>query len=283
MRIIGIVILYYPNEALLVERIEKYIGPLTKLIIYNNTPNVKNGQYELLFNNKYYKYKLQFVGGNGNKGLREPINMAIQTTIAEEYDYLLTMDQDSKWENFDTFIKYVQERTTHNDIIIPYIPNLYGMNWYDYNTEQYLHFFINSGTLYSRTALEQIGLMNELFFVEGIDTDYCIRANSKGILVKMCKNAILNQSLDDEIQIGHFLWKKGIKSKYSAKRLYGLAFSITYMLKKYPNPWHSYLLDQRKSLFGWNLIKNILMYGDNRISRIGAYLKGVYDASTIDY
>lgn len=276
MRILGIVITYKPNIGLMIKNIERYVTNIDTLIIWINTPSMSMNDFANLFCDKYYFKKLILMGDNVNRGLSYPLNYARKYAIDNCYDYLLTMDQDSYIVNFDYYINTIEKYDNHNCIYCMRINDDV-----DYSNECDENYdLINSGSIYGILALQKIGTFNELFFVDGIDTEYCIRAILCNIKIYMINNAKIIQSFGDHREYN--IWgKKYVISNYSYRRLYGIIFSNVVMFREFPIKWKMYILKRLSYLWGLNLLLKILVYESDKIIKIKAILKGYKDGFSV--
>lgn len=105
MKYAGVVILYNPNEDVFVN-ILSYIKRLDVLYVMDNSTSIN---YELVKKIQGLD-KVEYICMNGNKGLSLPLNEALRLSTDDEYDFLLTMDQDTKFMNDDInrFINQVE-------------------------------------------------------------------------------------------------------------------------------------------------------------------------------
>lgn len=293
MNILAAVFLYNPDIEKAISNIERYVDGVSKLIVWNNTPNSNIDAYKGVFKDKPYEHKIIYAGGKGNMGMSKPINFAIKMAIDEEYDCLLTMDQDSVWQNFDYYISQIKRMDFLHNAFEP------SINRRKSNTEiEKIEFdrIINSGMIYGREALKAVGYMNEDFFVEGIDIEYGYRILiNEDVKLFRLNNAILSQNVgeDDEENMEELpllaRWlckiskKNMLKCKYSAIRLYGLSFSSAVISKEFPG----YIGETESRIFSLSrilkyIIIPIMLYGSNKeskINRIKSYIKGWLDGN----
>lgn len=276
MRILGIVITYNPNIELMITNIERYVSNINTLIIWINTPGSSKDDYAKLFCDKSYVKKLIFMGDNVNRGLSYPLNYARQYAIDNDYNYLLTMDQDSFFMNFDYYLNTIENLNNYNCI--------YCLRINDdvhYSNECDEHYdLINSGSIYGVLALQKIGPFNEMFHVDGIDTEYCIRAILCKIKIYMINNAKIKQSFGDHREYS-FCGKKYVISNYSNIRLYGIIYSNVVMLREFPLKWKWYIFKRLFYLWGLNLFLKILVYEPDKINKIKAIIKGYKDGLSV--
>lgn len=72
---------------------------------------------------------------------------------------------------------------------------------YPRQPEDYIEtdFLISSGTLIRTAAIKDIGVMNDGYFIDHVDTEWCFRATHKGYRLFGSARAILNHSLGDSV------------------------------------------------------------------------------------
>lgn len=90
MRIDGVVILYNPQGEILTH-IESYINHLTLLYVIDNSI-IKNN---LVINGIRKISNVFYCDNHGNQGIASALNIAINFAKKNNADWLLTMDQDS--------------------------------------------------------------------------------------------------------------------------------------------------------------------------------------------
>ena len=97
-KILAIVVTYYPERDLLEKNISAYIEYVDKVLIWENTPE----EYKLQY--RFVEHKKVEYCGDGINSISHALNHAWKYAIENGYDYLLTMDQDSLWADFSSFL-----------------------------------------------------------------------------------------------------------------------------------------------------------------------------------
>ena len=113
MNIAGVVILYHPDMELLSANIQTYVSGLKQLYVYDNSENKTPGIEEALTKiNPSIQYKFY----NTNEGIAKRLNQAMDHAALNQYDYLLTMDQDSSFKvgDFEKYKTLIQSSTYNN-------------------------------------------------------------------------------------------------------------------------------------------------------------------------
>lgn len=245
MRVLAAVFFYNPDVERAISNIERYVDCVSKLIVWNNTPNSDVDAYKNAFKGKPYEHKLIFAGGVGNQGMSKPINFAVRMAIEKDYDCLLTMDQDSVWQNFEYYVQQIENSDYLHNAFEPSINNVKNESVEVENME--FDRIISSGMVYGRECLKSVGYMNEDFFVEGIDTEYGYRILvNKDTRLYRINHAMLKQNVGERdksnmavlplwIQFLCNLFNKNlVPNKYNATRLREIAYSTTVMTREFP-------------------------------------------------
>jgi rhamnosyltransferase len=89
LKIAGVVILYHPSEDV-VSNIKTYYDWLDKIYVFDNTKgdSYVKGTLEGLS-------KIEFFQNGDNYGIAKNLNKAVRFAIKENFDWMLTMDQDT--------------------------------------------------------------------------------------------------------------------------------------------------------------------------------------------
>src|SRR4051812_22441623 len=105
MRIAGIVILYHP-ESEVIENINSYLQHVEKFYVADNTENELSAVASQLKGIN----KIEIIHDGKNEGIAKRLNTAAKLSIEEGFDWLLTMDQDSRFMegNMSFYVQCVQ-------------------------------------------------------------------------------------------------------------------------------------------------------------------------------
>lgn len=118
------VILYNPENSVM-EQITIYQSLFNYVYLIDNSENVNDELLKYIHGNERFKY----VSMNGNKGMSEALNEAFTMADRDNIDFLLTMDQDSKYSevNICNMIKYIRENDDPSVAI--YVANFAKIYW----------------------------------------------------------------------------------------------------------------------------------------------------------
>jgi rhamnosyltransferase len=130
---------------------------------------------------------------------------------------------------------------------------------------------ITSGTVYSRSALETIGLMDETFFIDFIDYEWHYRAKQQGYITLIANHCRLFHNLGDDF-IYFFGIRKPIHSN-TIRHFYITRNQLILINRKY-------ITLKQKLIFTFKFLYRIpgyIVFSKNRLSTIRYIFKGVID------
>ena len=120
----GVVVLYNPDDSV-VDNIETYLNNLRQLYVIDNSPSPNEGILDILRSNE----RIVLISNKNEGGIARALNIAADLALKAKAHWLLTMDQDSKFEKegLDTLIKYVSDLTNESvSIVSPFHQTLFG-------------------------------------------------------------------------------------------------------------------------------------------------------------
>jgi rhamnosyltransferase len=248
---------------------------LDKLIIWKNSPDCDD---VLPKERVDYADKIVEMDAGSNVGLAKPYNAAIAYAREHRYTHLLTMDQDSFFEE-GGFRKYldivlkIEERAV-------FIPNyvMGGKKSFPFCEEIVeTDLYINSGTLYPLSVFDTTGTFREDFFMDSIDIDIALRAKGYGIPWKGVCSILLYHEMGNPRK-RKFFWKTVMPHEFSSMRLYycvrnGLILKSLYPNEKLRDNGHLRYLN---NLLRWCCRRLLLalLYGDKKWAKVEGMITG---------
>jgi len=232
-----------------------------KIILYDNSPTETD-----LCN--LFDYKSIIYHHSDINSISKAYNFAFQYAKANNYDYILTMDQDSYFYDFRKFI---------DDIKIHKIYGIIGCNVDNKNTcsnELFtqVSFMQNSGTIHKTDIVNLLEGWDETFTIDCIDHDYCYKAKHLNIPLYINNEVFLKHRIGEEKKVLIANTTIYITS-YSPNRLYLMFKDYFIFFKKWRNE-----AAQLKTHFikGWlkNSIKILLFDNVNKWDKLSAIIKG---------
>lgn len=216
-RVLAVTTVYYPDIERVKSNIARYVKNVDTLLVWNNTPEESTSSSLRFDFDASLSSKIVMMSNGRNEGLAYAFNQGMRFAEKNNYDLLLLMDQDSLWENFESYITKVKELYKAGVYGI-YVPNVSRQRTLNVASLVEKECFINAGTVFCvKETLPILGDYNERLFVDGCDLDYSIRAKLSGIKILCLCDNYLEQQYGDPVR--SVFWKFA-SNNYSADRTY---------------------------------------------------------------
>lgn len=263
MRIAGTVILYNPPNNIL-KNIETYIDDIAFLLIFDNSNNDDARKY---FQNND---KFHYVWEGENKGIAKRLNQAIEICEDKNIDFLLTMDQDSSFsgKSMNVYLEKIKS-LQYQDI------GMFGVN-HDGKiktvVDKWNQILITSGSVIDIEIANKVGKFDENLFIDGVDTEFCLKLFTKGYKTIIFNDILLRHSLGEPLLTITPALRKNYRSIHKSKRIYYMVRNTLYLRDLY-----------RKEIktLSWNPIlneiKNGIFYGNEKFATITAIARAFID------
>lgn len=282
----AIVVAYNPDPATLIRTLSALASQTKNLIVVDNASRE--------FPHEALTIPIQYIRLDCNLGIAAGLNAGIQHAQKQGCTHVLLMDQDSQADPH----MISQLETTHSQLtqqgkkvaavgpsyrdakdgtLAPFFRfSFLGMRrvWpsaQDPVVE--VDFLISSGSLVSLEALASIGLMDEGLFIDHVDTEWCLRAQTLGFSLYGTANTQMRHSLGDRRQKLWFF------------RMYQVPFHAPF--RYYYMFRNSLILYQRKSLpvsctrvLMFRCVKFLLFFGvvpPRRFENLAMMFRGLKD------
>ncbi len=271
MRIACVVILYRPPENV-TDNLLSYHSYPEKIYLIDNTETLSLPPSFAVVPGTVC------IHDGENRGIAARLNQACRMAIAEGYDLLLTMDQDSYFDaaameqyfgcvkNFSNFKKTAMFGLVHDG-------QAYPVEGCVYREAQTL---ITSGSVINLAIFKQLPGFDENLFIDLVDTDYCFAARQAGFRLVEFPHISMHHRIGDVVSRRSFKnFAASKRSLHSSLRLYYMVRNFFYLKKKYGKLYSAELSTYRTDLL--HRIKNNLLYGQSRISACRMVIRGVAD------
>lgn len=261
MKILSIVFSYYPKENLLNNNVCAFINHVEKVLIWENTPDTEKCQYRFIVHDK-----VEYCG-DGINSISHALNYAWHYAQENGFDYLLTMDQDSVWENFQLFLA----RTVYSEyapvgIWTPQVIERKLNNDYEEILQP-----ITSGMLIKTDFISNIGGWNEIFSIDCVDDEFILKARLKGYKTYIIKDTRLKQNFGTPYQKNIFGRTRTLRN-YPPKRLFNIFKNNIILIRLHPDV--DYIRKNfRKSWLLYIII--IVLFEKDKKAKIVAVIKGI--------
>ncbi len=269
MKIAGTVILYNPSKNI-IENINSYMPYVDKIYVVDNSENQDNTN--LLPKNK----KVKYINNHSNLGIAKALNIACQQAIKDGYEWILTMDQDSKFKSNDLkkLIKFVENNNTDNlGIVTPYHKIETNIKKSKEEIEHPLE-VMTSGNLLNLKIYSKINGFKDWLFIDCVDIDYCMNLKIHGYDIIRLNNVELEHHLGNQT-IHNILGHKIICSNHPAIRRYYIARNCYYIYDMY----YQYFPEHCQFIKGGLKfqIRNIILFEKNKYKKIRNMFRGIKD------
>lgn len=248
MSILAVVTLYFPDIRELSANIDSYADCVDRILLWRNSPV-----------SSFAHPKVELCGDCTNQGLPAALNYAWHYAEEHSYDWILTMDQDTRWVDFRSFLGEVSVATGPRGIYIP------GQE------------LITSGTLQSTETVRELGGWREDFFIDGVDFDYEMRARRAGINIYRVGAGSIDHHLGSP-QSARAFGKTFTTANYAPYRLYDMYRNHWIVIRSYPE--YSARLKKRTINSYKARIPRIILGEKQVLAKIWAIIKGTFAGLT---
>lgn len=193
MKLLGVVVTYFPDVEKTRKNILSYIHEVDCLIIWENTPIAKRDRFKVIL--PEHAGKIRYMGENENVFIARALNQAVNYGLENGFSHILTMDQDSRFEP-EHFDKYKQIACNPADSIAIFGPNPnYSFEAKITDIPMDKRQLITSGNIINLQLFDKIGLFREDFKIDGVDYEFCFRAKRNGYHCRMVSSILMKHHL----------------------------------------------------------------------------------------
>ena len=266
----GVVILY-ECDVDIGENLATYAPDLDFLVVIDNSAS-RDPAIEAIV----ARYdNAEYIFNGTNLGIAAALNIAVNRARAREANFLLTMDQDSGFDDvpFHAFRDQVLALSFLADLAIaapsasavpaPHEPTIIDSD-----------IVITSGSIVNLAHHDRIGSFDEKLFIDEVDHDYCLRARDAGLRVVTLPAVRLRHRLGQANMVSIF--GKPIRwNIHSPSRHYYMVRNELYMLSKHRKRHLGYCVGR---LF--HLVRTVLaalLLAPERRERLAMVVRGIAD------
>jgi len=279
LSICGMLTLYSPLDSY-IKNIETYIMFIDKLYVVDNSPIVDNTLHVKLLE----KYpKVEILASGKNNGIAGALNICANIAIDESYLWMLTMDQDSYFEDdqalrfFNSVSLIDQEKVAilspSHEIVLDN-----KKNW-EFEKKDTV---MTSGNLLNLSLVKNIGTFDEDLFIDCVDQDYCLRANMMGKDILQSTNCYIHHKVGMPYASSFiFGYRKRTFNIHSPKRVYFIVRNSLWINNKYKKEFPVCIQRHKKAIY--LMISKLLRYGNNKSLYVKYIIKALFDYYTSRY
>ncbi len=259
MKFCAVVVAYRPDLDLLRKNIGAYYAYADKVIVWRNSDET-----DLQIEDP--QGKVVFMGEGKNEGISAAVNKVLDLCVAEGYQWLLTMDQDSVFVDFGAYLRLVEANSTDSSVA-EFSPEV---------NEQLLEcgatadkdYVITSGAFLRVDTIRSMGGFRSDFFLDGIDIDLGYKIRSNGYKVRCLGGALLKQRFG-EVEVAH----NHNAVSYPPKRIYNIIRNYWTIIADYFPVSRPLIWEVTKI---WNIYTtaSVIVYQKQKIAKLGAIVRG---------
>ncbi len=285
MKIIAIIITYNPNDNV--------FNLINILKAQNVIPIIiDNGSKNFDFIPIEEDSQNQLISLEDNLGIATAQNKGIERALDLGAEYILFFDQDSTIPNnfvqdmMDDY-QFISNQNIKVGALGPrFIDERYNFYYKTISISKHglrtkhdvsninepfnSTLLISSGSLVSVETLKEVGLMRDNYFIDYVDTEWCLRAESLGFKNYISAKAVMRHTIGDNVLKFKFI----NVPVHSAFRRYFRVRNAFYMLRE---PHVPFLLFVREMIFNFIHQGILVCFEKNRLAYIKSYFKGVKD------
>ena len=236
--------------------------------------------------------KTKIVFNRENLGVARAQNIGLEYAMDEHFDWALLLDHDSQAhldmiENMSRALKHHPEReaigliAAHVKDAAVEVEPLYTVPKHkiffqrrSVGENQYMDgvlCVIASGSLIRTDVIRVLGKFREDFFIDYVDSEFCLRLITNGWKILLVRDAVLEHTLGEK-QEHKFLGVSVITTNHSPERRYTIYRNRAYLWKKYLLRIPGYVLFDMTAA-GYDLLR-ILLFEKNSMEKLTQAITG---------
>lgn len=268
-KIAAVVILFNPDNSVL-SNINSIYNQVDKIYAVDNSFFINNEFQDRIKN----KEKVEYVSFAENKGIGFVLNYILKK-VDNNYDFLLTMDQDSLADS--VMINNLMKVFNIYDNAVVAAPVYFHKFNQNINVDKKYRevlFEKTSGNLINLKLINNVGNFNEELFIDYVDIEFCFRVNLFGYKVIQVSDAFLHHN-EGNLSSKRFLNKIVFPYNHQPIRYYYKIRNYFYLkelyLKKYPEFFKEEFINYLKQLL------KVLFYEKNKFEKFKMTIRGYLD------
>ena len=267
-RISATVIWYNPDDEN-IKNIRTYIDYVEKLYIIDNSKENNKKLADSLNN-----LKTEYIYNDKNLGIAKALNLACEKAANDNFEWLLTMDQDSSFDSnsIKSYFRTFEKMTKNNvGIISPRHMLKNDIDKFSDDKESIeINHVMTSGNLLNLKIWEEIGKFDENLFIDEVDSEICFRIIESGYKVIQLNKIRMFHELGN-LEKRNFFTRKISVLNHNHIRKYYIMRNKFYMLKKYKKYRLRYIYYILNDFF------KVIFYEKDKLRKLKYMFKGITD------
>ena len=270
--IAAVVVFYNPDQSS-VDNLFRIVDQMDFIVV------VCNSMVDLTMFDLENKRNLEVIENCKNIGLGAGLNQGIQRIFEAGFQFVTTFDQDTiilEGYRLELVRAYQFLNRTHDIGIVAPNYSTKDLTKLPYNrNEEYFTITaaVQSGCLFTRECIEVCGPFREDFFIESIDTEFCLRARNLGYKIGCCQKTLMFHGAGEHI-IKSFFGRNVVVTDHSAERVFFQYRNFSFIFKIYLWSNASWAIESFFSMTKKYIL--ICLFESQRLNKTRAMLKGIF-------
>ena len=281
------IVTYNPELDRFESNINTICPQCDKVIVFDNGSN----NFEAISNLMRRFDNVQLIDGKENKGIGYALNFIVEQAKNLGAEWVLLLDQDSIAPDkmIDSLEKYTNDKNVA--IVAARITDdnrSDNESGRDLEETETIGIAITSGSYINIDIWESIGKFREDFFIDAVDSEYCIRAFFEGYKVLKANRVVIRHEIGKAVKT-----KLAYVSNHNAMRRYHIARNNTYVAYKYQKKlYNNFEKKKRREIakFLDNLVLRkvnfvrqlkfillVILYEKDKYNKVKAIVSGYFD------
>ena len=270
-RVLAVVPLYYPSSAIWA-RWSDWAAGVDRLLLFDNTPDAREPAAWC----PAPSGNVTYVAAGGNRGVAAAFNAAARMAARGDFTHILTLDQDS---------------VPPPDLAITLFHSLPSAEWLRTGLVGPQHAredirlverasatpverLMSSGCLVNLDAWRAVGGYNEQFFMDHVDSDFCLRLRRAGYQIVCCNQVVMPHRLGAS-RVHVLLGRRFLVNHHPPARRYTMARNTVGLCCLYGRDFPGLRRRQTRELTG--LAIKILLFERRKGAQLIAIIRGLWD------
>lgn len=277
----GVVVLYNPDDTVWLN-IQSYLYHVDMLIVVDNS-DVKN---MLLVSQLDKCSNVVYIDNDGNKGIATALNIGAKRAITAGASWLLTMDQDSRFEGLSLtkLISWADSLpSVHKVGVLSPVHGTVNVRAaldasVKTNNDELMAYAVDtvmaSGNLINLAAYQKVNGFLDKYFIDCVDHEYCLKLKRKAYQIIVLPSSLLEHNLGDMayvILFGHKIYY----TNHSATRRYYITRNRLDLVYRYGLYSPFFVANELYKLLGEWL--KILLFEEHKWQKSVFMVKGAFD------
>lgn len=270
MNICAGIVLFNPELDRLNENIEHIRKQVPLLILVDNGSNNLNDVKNLICG----LTDIVLLENGINLGIAQALNCILKYAQKEDYEWVLTLDQDSVANDHlvKTYKNFLKKQKNNNIgcLTCNIVDRNFNLKKKETGFEE-IDYCITSGSLMNIETTLSIGGFDESMFIDKVDCDICINLRKHGYrIIRVEYDGLLHEiGHAKQINLGFRKWEV---YNHSSFRRYYMCRNASYLLRKYHDGYVLKIF--LKEIFQFFLV---LLFEKNKKEKAGKSVRGFID------